>query len=203
MSKATLEKGGFQAGCARSAPGSRPTPTSDLELPPQSPGDVSDQAIQDMSLDGSQGSQRKYTHTGWQESPRTHRRGTSTHSRSHATHRKRSTAPGPRARPGVSHLSGRRALPGPHPHPPPKAPAGHRAGREPTAAGCPSSKPGDGRSPEAPKAWEPTVGLGRAGAERGCWGRYLIAPAGCRRGPGAPVPLAQGDRDLPPPPGAP
>ena len=203
MIKATLEKGGFQAGCARSAPGSRSTPTSDLELPPQSPGDVSDQAIQDMSLDGSQGSQRKYTHTGWQESPRTHRRGTSTHSRSHATHRQRSTAPGPRARPGVSHLSGRRALPGPHPHPPPKGPAGHRAGREPTAAGCPSSKPGDGRSPEAPKAWEPTVGLGRAGAERGCWGRYLIAPAGRRRGPGAPVPLPQGDRDLPPPPGAP
>ena len=71
MIKATLEKGGFQAGCARSAPGSRSTPTSDLELPPQSPGDVSDQAIQDMSLGGSQGSQRKYTHTGWQQPPRT------------------------------------------------------------------------------------------------------------------------------------
>lgn len=159
--------------------------TFDLELPPRSPGDVSDQAIQDMSLDGSQGSQRKYTHTGWQEPPRTHRRGTSTHSRSHATHKQRSPAPGPRARPGVSHLSGRRVLPGPRPHPPPKGPAGHRAGRAPKAAGCPSSRPGDGRSPEALKAWEPTVGLGRAGAERGCWGRYLIAPAGRRRGPGA------------------
>ena len=201
MIKATLEKGGFQAGCARSAPGSRSSPTSDLELPPQPGGRLRPSHPGHVSRRFS--GLTKYTHTGWQESPRTHRRGTSTHSRSHATHRQRSTAPGPRARPGVSHLSGRRALPGPHPHPPPKGPAGHRAGREPTAAGCPSSKPGDGRSPEAPKAWEPTVGLGRAGAERGCWGRYLIAPAGRRRGPGAPVPLPQGDRDLPPPPGAP
>lgn len=75
---------------------------SNLELPPQSPGGVSDHAIRDISLDSSQSAHRKYTHAGPEKPPRTHRRGTGTHSRSHATHRQGSRAPGPRARPGVS-----------------------------------------------------------------------------------------------------
>ena len=71
------------------------------------------------------------------------------------------------------------------PHRPrPQGPAGPRAGRAPTPADCPSGRPGDSHSPDAPKDGEPTVCLGRAGAESGCGGRYPTL-ARRRRGGGA------------------
>lgn len=125
--------------------------------------------MRDISLDTSLSAHRKYTHAGPEEPPRTHRRGTSTHSRSHATHKQGSPAPGHRAGLGFRErgraypLLPRRAPLGPRP--PPRGPGPEALqGRERARHRCLQI------ALRSVSPRHPSLGarhLGRAGAESG------------------------------------